>query len=251
MKEETSWENSGQWYNSIVGESGHFYHQEIIIPNVLRLLKLEASSSLLDLACGQGVLARSLPKGSRYHGVDLSPSLIDSAKKMIKREGCLFTVADVCKPLPLNNKTFSHAAMILAAQNIEHLESAFKEAYRHLENKGSFVLVLNHPCFRIPRQSHWGVDESKKLQYRRIDCYMSPLRIPIQTNPGKGKVSAQTMSFHHPLSTFIQWLGSVGFMIAGMEEWTSTKQSEGKCAKMENRARSEFPLFLAILAKKN
>ena len=35
------------------------------------------------------------------------------------------------------------------------------------------------------------------------------------------------------------------------EEWISDKRSMGKRAGMENRAREEFPLFLAILAKKS
>jgi ubiquinone/menaquinone biosynthesis C-methylase UbiE len=248
---ETSWESSGQWYNSLVGEEGHFYHQEVILPNVLRLLNMKEGDSLLDLACGQGILARVLPKGCTYHGVDLSPSLIHTAKQMVKRKGCAFTIADVCAPLPLSTQElFTDAAMILAAQNIERPEFAFKEAYRYLQTDGSFILVINHPCFRIPRQSHWGVDESKKLQYRRVDSYMSSLNIPIQTHPGKGRSSEQTVSFHHPLSSFVQWLHKAGFLIETIEEWVSNKKSEGSCAKMENRARNEFPLFLAILAKK-
>jgi hypothetical protein len=35
-----------------------------------------------------------------------------------------------------------------------------------------------------------------------------------------------------------------------MEEWTSDKVSVGKAAKGENRARAEFPLFMAIRAVK-
>lgn len=246
MDKNTSWESSGQWYDAIVGEAGHFYHQ-MIIPNVLRLLDLQTTSSLLDLGCGQGVLARALPKGCGYHGIDLSPSLIAAAKKREKNSTASFTVADICKPLPLQGKLFTHTAMILVAQNLAHPELAFKEARNHLQPKSKFVIVLNHPCFRIPRQSHWGIDAAKKLQYRRVDCYMSSLKIPIQTHPGKAS-SEQTISFHHPLSAFSKWLWEAGFVIQIMEEWTSNKVSEGACAKMENRARNEFPLFLTIVA---
>jgi hypothetical protein len=35
-----------------------------------------------------------------------------------------------------------------------------------------------------------------------------------------------------------------------MEEWCSDKKSEGAAARMEDRARKEFPLFLTILASK-
>jgi len=39
-------------------------------------------------------------------------------------------------------------------------------------------------------------------------------------------------------------------VISDLEEWTSDKVSAGKSARAENRARSEFPLFLAIKAVK-
>jgi len=41
------------------------------------------------------------------------------------------------------------------------------------------VIVLNHPCFRIPRQSGWGIDEKNKLQFRKVIKYMSPMEIPL------------------------------------------------------------------------
>ena len=58
---DTSWEKSGKWYKNIVGDEGHYYHQKIILPHTLRLLKLQKGDSLLDLACGQGVLERQIP----------------------------------------------------------------------------------------------------------------------------------------------------------------------------------------------
>jgi hypothetical protein len=45
-------------------------------------------------------------------------------------------------------------------------------------------------------------------------------------------------------------LRNAGFVITRIEEWTSDKESEGKAAKQENRARAEFPLFMAIQALK-
>ncbi len=243
----TSWESSHKWYDSIVGETGHYYHEQIVLPNTLRLLKLQKGDSLLDLGCGQGVLARSLPQGVKYVGVDAAPSLIHSAKSKSKHP---FYVADITNPLKVKEAPFSHAAMILVAQNLEHADTAFKNAAANLKPQGAFILVMNHPCFRIPRQSSWGIDEPKKLQYRRIDLYMSSLKIPIQTNPGKQEKSATTWSFHHPLSYYFQKLSEGGFVIETVEEWISDKKSTGGRAAMENRSRKEFPLFIAFLCKK-
>ena len=246
---ETSWENSHNWYDKTVGEKGHYYHQSVIFPKALKLLELKKGDKLLDLACGQGVLSRQLPLQVEYLGVDASPSLVKQAKTYSKAHK--FLLGDVTQPLKITEKDFSHATIILALQNIENPQLVLRNAKAHLKSQGKLLIVLNHPCFRIPRQSSWGIDEPKKLQYRRIDRYLSPLKIPIQTHPGKQKDSSETWSFHHPLSDYIRWLKEEGFSIDLIEEWVSDKQSTGSYAKMENRSRSEFPLFLTILAINN
>lgn len=241
-----NWDSSESWYTSCVGEKGHYYHQAVVLPNALRLLgKIE---SLLDLGCGQGVLARHLNETIDYCGVDLSKSLVDSAKKLCK--GRNFIVADATESLPVEKKDFHAAAMILSLQNMENGSGAIRSAGEHVRKGGKLLIVLNHPCFRIPRQSGWGIDEQMKLQYRRVNTYMSTQKIPIQTNPGKGENSATTFSYHHPLTDYTKWLQNEKFSIRSIEEWCSDKKSEGIKAKMEDRARKEIPLFLAILAIK-
>lgn len=73
--------------------------------------------------------------------------------------------------------------------------------------------------------------------------------IPINMNPSD-RGSEVTMSYHFPLSSYSKMLKDAGFVIELIEEWTSDKESQGKAARMENRSRSEIPLFLAIKAKK-
>lgn len=244
---QTSWEDSKKWYDRAVGKEGHYYHRQVIVPGVLRLLELDQipSPKVLDLACGQGILARHLPKQADYVGVDLSAGLIRAAKTYSKHR---FLVADVCRPLPLKERDFTHAALILALQNLPEGQKALETAAHHLQPGGRLAIVLNHPCFRIPRQSSWGEDKAKKVQYRRIDRYMSSLEVPLKTHPGKAD-SPQTLSFHHPLSTYTQWLRKAGFALTVIEEWCSDKKSEGGKARMEDASRREFPLFLTILAQ--
>lgn len=248
----TSWNKIGKWYEGAVGEEGHFYHRTLILPNSLKLLafKETPSPALLDLACGQGVLSRQLPSNVAYFGVDLAESLIKAARQHNKNPNYQFALGDVTKPLPTNKKDFSHAAILLALQNIEDPSKVFLQAHEHLIKGGKFLIVLNHPCYRIPRQSSWKIDEGSKIQYRRVDRYMNAMKIPIQTHPGKGEKSPHSWSFHHPLSAYSQWLHEAGFTIDLIEEWCSNKVSEGKAAKMENRSREEIPLFMAILAVK-
>jgi ubiquinone/menaquinone biosynthesis C-methylase UbiE len=249
---DTSWETSSSWYDKIVGSKGHYYHQQVIIPGVLRLLKAEKKTDphLLDLACGQGILSRYLPKEMKYLGIDSSASLIDAAKKYEPKSAHQFFVHDLSHPLNLPYKEFTHATCILAAQNLSNPLGLFQTAFQHMRKTAQFIIVLNHPCFRIPRQSSWGLDEQKKLQYRRVDRYITSLKIPIQTQPSKQESSEQTWSFHHPLSYYASQLKQAGFVLDTIEEWCSDKKSVGKNAVMENRSRQEFPLFMTLIAKK-
>ena len=249
--DDTTWEASSSWYDKIVGAKGHYYHQQVILPGVLKLLAQEKKPHLhvLDLACGQGILARHLPKGMKYLGIDGSPSLIQYAKKHTPKSQ--FSVADLSHPIDLPYKEFSAATCILALQNLVDPAPLLQTASAHLEQGAPFLIVLNHPCFRIPRQSGWEIDPQKKLQYRRVDRYMTSLKIPIQTHPGQQNSSEQTWSFHSSLSTLSAALKKAGFFIDLIEEWCSNKKSTGKTAPMENRSRQEFPLFLVLVARKH
>lgn len=247
----TSWEPVSKWYNKNVGEDGHYYHQHVVIPGVLRHLALHPKeSSLLDIACGSGVLARHIPSSIPYVGLDLSANLIKEAQLQDRNPLHHYIVGDATQPF-LVNREFSHATLILALQNIEFPLEVFKHTHKVLKTGGTFVIVLNHPCFRIPRQSSWAIDEAKKLQYRRIDRYGSSMQIPIQAHPSQGEKSAETWSFHHPLSAYSKWLHEAGFSISLVDEWYSNKVSTGGAAKMENRSREEIPLFMALVCKKN
>lgn len=246
----TSWEPVSEWYGKQVGREGHYYHQHVVLPGLKKLLQLKEGSSLLDLACGNGVLAGQAPKGMYYQGFDISRSLVEQATQLHSAQNFRFGVADVSRDkLPLNKSDFSHGSIVLALQNIKNFANVFRHFQTHLADFGKLVVVLNHPSFRIPRQSGWIIHPTNKLQSRRVDRYMSTMEIPITAHPGQEK-SSITWSFHYPLSAYIHELSKNGFVVSTIEEWVSDKMSEGKAAKMENRGRSEFPLFLTIVAHK-
>jgi ubiquinone/menaquinone biosynthesis C-methylase UbiE len=191
-----------------------------------------------------------MPPSVYYQGLDIAPNLVAFAKEHDLKNNHHFVVADVCRSsIPIQKQDFTHATIILAIQNMKESQMAMKNASTHLAKGGKLVIVMNHPCFRIPRQSSWGIDPDKKTQYRRIDRYYSDLEIPITAHPGE-KQSAITWSFHHPLSYYTNQLKQTGFLIEEIAEWNSDKVSVGKAAKMENRGRQEFPLFLTLVAVK-
>ena len=78
---QTDWGGVAEWYDRLVGDEGSEYHREVVLPGVVRLLALAPGASVVDVACGQGVLARQLhERGLKVTGVDAAPELIRAAR---------------------------------------------------------------------------------------------------------------------------------------------------------------------------
>jgi ubiquinone/menaquinone biosynthesis C-methylase UbiE len=253
IKNNTSWDEQAKWYDKIVGEEGSYYHKEIIVPKLLEELGSIKDKKILDLGCGQGFFCRILSgKGANVVGIDLSKNLINLAKKYPSNKKINYYVANAEDLSFLENNSFDFIISILSLGNIKNIDKVFNEIYRLLKPNSKFYFIIMHPCFRIPRQSHWEFDEVKKIQYRRIDMYMTELEIPIITHPAKIKKEENlkdqdyTVMFHRPLSKIFELLNKNRLLISNLWELCSNKISVGKRAKAENRARKEFPLFLLI-----
>jgi ubiquinone/menaquinone biosynthesis C-methylase UbiE len=236
------------WYDNIVKDKGHYYHKNVIIPNVLKYLK--NSCSILDLACGQGVLQRYLDQNIQYLGIDISNNLIDKANLYNKNKNHFFLKNDLNELIELNKKDFDAATIILSFQDINNSKNLLLNAYNHLKKNGKLILVINHPCFRVLKHSSWGIDEINNIQYRRVDRYLSNMKIPFSINPSKENRSKKIFSYHHSLSSISNLLYESNFLIEKIDELISDKNSIGAKAKIENQARKEIPLFMAVIAIK-
>ena len=242
----SSWESVAGWYNEHTSSGGTLI-ADVVHPGTVRLLAAEPGWKHLDVACGEGSLSRLIAKhGVIVEGFDASPSLIQLATQKAPH-GTRYLVADATDFGGLfAPQSFSSATCTLALQNIERFEATIRILANVLKPGAPFVFVLNHPCFRIPRQSAWGWDEARKLQYRRVDKYLSSYSVEILAHPGANR-SVKTFSYHRPLSVYIDVLAKNGFMVEKMEEWVSNRESKpGGHGKAENIAREEIPMFLAV-----
>ena len=244
----TDWDNVAEWYDRLVGETGSEYHREVVLPGVVRLLALQAGESAVDIACGQGVLCRVLHgRGVRAVGVDAAPELIKAARERSGGE-IEYHVGDARELSFLPIGRFDAAACVLAIQNIHPIRPVFEGVRRVLRPGGRFVVVMMHPCFRGPKETAWGWDAERGVQFRRVDRYLQPRKSPIVTHPGAAP-DVYTWSFHKPIEAYAKALRQAGLLIDAIEEWPSHKTSApGPRAAAENRARQEIPMFLALRA---
>ncbi|GAC1470648.1 MAG: hypothetical protein PVSMB7_21610 [Chloroflexota bacterium] len=236
-----------------MGEGGSEYHREVAVPAALALLDVRPAEQVLDVGAGQGVLAPFVTRsGAHYTGVDASPRLIQMAQQRHGRDG-RFLVGDARKlnSLPgMNEESFDAAVFLLSLQDMDPLEEALAGVAWALRAGGRVVLLLTHPAFRVPRQSGWGWDDGRKLVYRRVDRYLTPLAVPMKIYPGSEK-QRTTRSFHRPVQQYVNTLAGHGMLVDRMDEIPAHKlKGAGPSPKAESTARSEIPLFLGLRARK-
>lgn len=253
----TSWERVATWYDGWVGDRGSRYHQGLAIPAALELLDPRPDEEILDVGAGQGVLAPYIAQlEARYTGVDASGRLIDAARG---RHGALgrFLVGDARRlaSVPgLRPSGYDGVVFLLSIQDIDPLGPVFASVRWALRPNGRVVILMTHPCFRQPRHSGWGWDEGRKLQFRRVDSYLSPMAVPMKSIGG----GPPTRSFHRPMGTYAEGLAAIGLAIDAMREVPDlppamrprgparrAARAEGRA---EARAEAEIPLFLGLRA---
>lgn len=238
------------WYDGWMGENGSWHHQRIAIPLLMDLLELKHDERVLDVGAGQGVLYPYISEANcEYLGIDVSEKMLRYAQKRHGPHG-LFIKGDAAKlssiPELQPRESFDHVIFLLSLQDMDPLDQILEQSAQMLKPFGHITIVMKHPIFRIPRQTGWGFDEGRKIQYRRIDHYLEPLSIPVKQH-GKGV----TITFHRPLQTYVNALSSVHMLIDKMREVPlGNNTMKQKREKSERRADFQIPLFVGLRAIK-
>jgi SAM-dependent methyltransferase len=244
----TSWDRVASWYDGWVGSRGSQYHRALAIPAVLDLLDPDPDESILDIGAGQGVLAPYIARAAaRYTGIDASARLIGLSRQ---RHGHLgrFLVGDVGR-LPtvsgIGRGSHDAAVFLLSIQDIDPLEPVLSSSAWALRPTSRIVVLMTHPAFRVPRHSGWGFDPSRKLAYRRVDAYLTPMDVPMRSVGGE----PPTRSFHRPLGSYVNALARVGFAVDAMLEIPDLPpEARPSVARRSSPANSDIPLFLGLRA---
>jgi len=163
-----------------------------------------SGTRLLDVACGQGRVARELAgRGAQVTGLDISAALLEIARVSEARQplGITYIHADATARLVLDGQAFDCVVCNYGLTDIDDIDSLLANIARLLPAGGWFVFSLLHPCFPgwdRDAPSSWPPD----LGYHHEGWWLA-------SNPGfRGKVGAN----HRMLSTYLNCLARHGLV---------------------------------------
>jgi demethylmenaquinone methyltransferase/2-methoxy-6-polyprenyl-1,4-benzoquinol methylase len=124
---------------------------------------LRAGGRALDVASGTGKVAadlhRAVSPGGRVLGVDISPGMIDVARRRFAgRPGLDYTVGDALA-LPTEDASFDAATIAFGMRNLPDYRRGFAEMARSVRPGGRVLcLEIARPRSRLARCMRWWFD---------------------------------------------------------------------------------------------
>lgn len=134
-----------------------------------------AGAVVLDAGCGSGVQAQwLLDQGADVIGADLSPRMIDEARRRCAGRG-RFLVADLAEPLPLEPRSLDGITSSLALHYVRDWSVPLRSFASALRPGGWAVISLDHP-FGPPlpgQQGGYFDTELVSATWRKADVEVS------------------------------------------------------------------------------
>jgi len=245
-----SWNEAAQEFTSFFAEDEEFYHKYLINPSLLELIGRIEGKTILDLACGEGHLARNLAKltkgNIKVFGVDASANMVNiAAEKSQAFSRCLtFRQADAGDLIEFQTDFFDIAICNMALMDIKDYVQVIGEVARTLKAKGDFIFSILHPCFMTP-QSEWIKDKNDNVIGWRVRDYYARL---VWKWTIKSKMKSETYCFHRTLEDYFRALSKSGFVVTDIREPVPGQELiEMKPRLVRNLQRADFLIVKSVL----
>jgi len=156
-------------------------------PELLRYLaKLKSGDRLLDLGAGSGRLYRHVPAGVEYIGVDISPGMLEEAKK--DHPSAAFFEADILHVHSLDKLgQFDYVFVIAVAHHLDdkELKKLFSSILKRLKPDGIAILscwrLLSSKYFRNHLNQIFNKIKKANWRFLEIPFYISDGRNIVKT----------------------------------------------------------------------
>lgn len=228
------WEQKATFWDANMAE-GNLFHRVLVGPATERLLAIQPDEVVLDIACGNGQVARHLAElGARVVAVDFSETFLARARaRTVEHADRIeYGVVDATSRdqlLALGRHRFDAAVCSMALMDMAEIGVLTRTLPELLRPGGRFVFSVQHPCFNSNGVAIVG--EQGQVGEEFVSTYAVKVSRYMTLPPGKGAgMPGEPMPhyyFHRPLSRLLGEFFAAGFVLDGLEEPQLEKTASG------------------------
>lgn len=220
------WDAKADFWDHLHGESGNRFHRTFVAPGVIELLHLQAGERVLDIACGNGTLARQLAAlGAAVTAVDFSAQLIERARTYPQRSESPITydVADATDEaalVGLGEGTFDAVVCTMALMDMPVIAPLYRAARRLVSAQGWLVIATAHPAFNSCNPIFYAEladDKGALIQSQGVKI-RGYLDVPPTKGAGAPGEPEPHYYFHRPLHELLGEAFAAGWVLDGLLE---------------------------------
>lgn len=219
------WDAKADYWDERMGE-GNLFHRELVGPAVERLLAIQPGERVLDVACGNGQLARRLASlGAWVVATDFSPRFLALARQRTEavpeiagrvefREA---DATDASQLLALGEGRYDAVTCLMGMMDMPEVDPLLAAVPRLLSPGGRFVFAVQHPCFNS-NDVRMVVEEDANLNRTSALKLSRYLSLPPARGAGMPGEPAPHWYFHRPLGVLLGAAFRHGLVMDGIEE---------------------------------
>ncbi len=225
------WDQKAAFWDEMHGDDGNRFHRRLISPSVERLLALQEGEHVLDVACGNGVMARRMAAlGGQVTAVDFSAALLDRARQRGQVAGApsasppidyrLVDCTDEAALVGIGAGTFDAVVCTMALMDMPVIAPLFRAATRLLKPAGRLVFATAHPTFNSNNPTFYAEmsDHDGKIVVERGVKLKGYLQVPPVKGAGSPNEPNPHYYFHRPLHELLGAAFAAGLMLDALEE---------------------------------
>jgi 2-polyprenyl-3-methyl-5-hydroxy-6-metoxy-1,4-benzoquinol methylase len=219
------WEQKADFWDEKMGE-GNLFHRHLVAPALERLLSPQPDEQILDLACGNGLVARRLAAlGAQVVAIDVSERFLQRARARTTQHAeridyRQIDATDEPRLLTLGRRRFDAAVCTMALMDLPTIQPLLSAVSHLLKRGGRFVFAVPHPCFNSSGVSMLAEQEDRAGELRttyalKVSDYLD---VPAQKGMGMPGEPVPHYYFHRPLSVLLTACFAAGLVLDGLEE---------------------------------